>query len=69
MLHNDFDSLRYAQLLSIDGQVLVIVGGPHMDLQPEQHVLHSDFESTQRISIYEQVLVIVAGPHMDMQPE
>ena len=40
-----------------------------LDLQPEQHVLHTDFESTQRISIDTQVLVIVASPHMDVQPQ
>ena len=69
MLHINFE---FAQLISVDAQVRVMVAGPHMDAQLEQHVMHIDFESLRYvhvISIDVEVLVIIAGPHMDMQPD
>ena len=46
--------------------------GPHMDMQPEDHAMHIDFESlrnVQLITINAEVLVIVAGSHMNMHSQ
>ena len=63
VMHIDFESLRYVQLISIDAQVLVIVAGSLKNMQPQQHAMHIVFESlrgcVQLISI--DAYILLAG--------